>query len=164
MTVRQLYPGYKEIARRFLAGGPGTFIADEDMAKVFGGPPGSKVWNVQRMLLGDHLRNRCGGEGLVRDKERKGFRLATDEEKVNHLAVRELGNVVRALDRQRTYLVGADPAALSSEATRQRDHMLTTGGVLQAMVMRAQAKLLDGTTAEGPAELAEGGDGEDEAA
>lgn len=138
-VVTERFPGWREAARRFMDGGPGTFLSDAELSTIFREPVGARDYAFQLMELGEHIRR--NGHGLVRDRELRGYRLATDAEKVEVLATRELRVVSRALQRQRVYLTNTDAENLSSEQLRKRDHMLTSGGLIAAMASKARLGL-----------------------
>ena len=154
--VVEKFPGWREAARRFMDGGPGFFISDEELAQIFREDVGSDGFRMQRMDLGIHLR-RCGGQGLIRDREKRGYRLATDAEKVEILGMRELHAAAGALCRQRTYLSGVDVTQISSEQQRKRDHLLLNGAAIATMVERTRTALEPVSQGKLPE-----GDGEDE--
>lgn len=146
--MTRLHPGWKEAVARISPHEPGWFVSDAQLEAWFEKTKGTDPFNLDllqaknALLWKDHIHlKRTEQDGI------KGYRIATDQEKVDGY-VEELQRRTKSLIQRQAHVInGVDPDQLDEDGVRKHEHQVRRSGLQLAFhsVLEANTKKVSGS-------------------
>ena len=144
----KLHPAYKEAAKE-IAESEKDFFSWDEIAAMLDTPKDTIQFQIQRMQLKSHALDEFEIDLIATANEHKGrgYKKATDEEKVVVTAPRLDRRIRNATRKQRKVLTTVEPSLLSEKILAKFNRHIVKNGLMIAFLHKARlSKCLPGVT------------------